>query len=139
MISLYKLIAGPLRVPSFEISVQRTFLTPNLMYFSKKGIKSSDEFSCHPLIDTLPLLTSAPKMILSAPYWFIHLISLSGLEIATLPMVTIDAPLSKAFSISVSVFIPPPKSTINEVFSVMLLNTSILTTCFDLAPSRSTT
>ena len=53
--------------------------------------------------------------------------------------VDIFAPFSNARLMSSSVFIPPPKSTIRLVADVISLSTSVLTTCFDFAPSRSTT
>ena len=63
----------------------------------------------------------------------------SGLVTATLPTVTMAAPLSKAVCISSSVLIPPPKSTMRLVSVVIRRSTSTFTMCFDFAPSRSTT
>ena len=63
----------------------------------------------------------------------------SELVTAMLPMVTILAPAANAFSMSFSVLIPPPKSTVRFVSVVIAFSTASFTICFDLAPSRSTT
>ena len=139
IICLYKSMAGPLSIPSLLISVHSTFLTPCAIYFFRKGIRSSSESSFQPLILTFPFLTSAPRISLSAPYCFNHERNSSGCVTAMLPTVTIAAPASNAFSISASVLMPPPKSTMRLVASVIARSTWSLTTCFDLAPSRSTT
>ncbi len=132
-------MAGPLSVPSLLISVQRTLCTPFSIYCLRKGRRSFEESSFQPLMEIFPFLTSAPRMSLSAPYFSSHSMKSAGLVTAMLPTVTIEAPLLNAFWMSSSVLIPPPKSTVSEVFSVMALNASTLTICFDLAPSRSTT
>ena len=132
-------MAGPCSVPSLLISVQRTLRTPLSMYFFRKGRGSSEESSFHPLIEIFPFLTSAPRIRRSAPYLSSHCMKSSGLVTAMLPTVTMLAPAAKAFSISSSVLIPPPKSTTREVSVVMAFNTASFTMCFDLAPSRSTT
>ena len=139
MMRRYSSVAGPLSVPSLLISVQSTLQTPWSIYRRRKGSKSSCESSFHPLMLIFPFLTSAPKINLSAPYLSIHDRKRSGWVTAMLPTVTIEAPARNAFSRSSSVFIPPPKSTTKPVASVMARKTWSLTTCFDFAPSRSTT
>ena len=132
-------MAGPCRVPSFDISVQSTFFTPWSTYCFKNGSSSSAESSFHPFIEILPFLTSAPNISLSAPYSSSQLKNSSGFVTAMLPIVTMLAPASKAFFRSSSVFSPPPKSTFKFVASVIAFSTWSLTICFDFAPSRSTT
>ena len=135
----YSSVAGPASVPSFEISVQSTVLTPASMYFLRKGSRSSVESSFQPLMLIFPLRTSAPSIMRSAPYFLSHPTNSSGCVTAMLPTVTIAAPASKAFSISSSVLMPPPKSTVRCVSVEIRRSTPALTICFDLAPSRSTT
>ena len=132
-------MAGPARVPSFEISVQSTFFTPASTYFLRKGRRSSLESSFQPLMLIFPCLTSAPRMMRSAPYVDNQPMNSSGCVTAMEPTVTIAAPEAKAFSISSSVLMPPPKSTVRFVSVVIAFSTTSLTICFDFAPSRSTT
>ena len=65
-----------------------TYLIPLEMWYSKKSIRSFPESLSHPLVLILLSKKSAPKIILSLPYFSNKSSKVSGSETAMLPSVT---------------------------------------------------
>ncbi len=118
-ISAYSWTEGPFSIPSCSISVQITWFMPCSAYWRIKAVTSSSESRSQPCVATFRFRQSAPSIRRSAPKRSSQEHTNCGFSTAILPNVTRSAPQSKAFSRSVSVRIPPPKSIFRRVFAAI--------------------
>ena len=116
-------------MPSREMSVQITCVSPCGMNRPISSGAESVELSSQPSMATAPLRTSAPRISRPGSNSASHAAKRSGRRTATLPQMARRAPASKTLCRASRLLMPPPYCTSSEVRAAMRSSTARLRGC----------